>query len=214
MLKYEIIVVTTFAQNCTLLWDDETRDAVLIDAGGDVDKLTAALNEKQLTLTALWLTHGHLDHVGAVGELAEQFNVPIVGPHKGDAFWLDALPMQAQMFQFPKPSVFTPTRWLDEGDTLTLGSYEFEVRFTPGHTPGHVVIYSKDLQLVWVGDVLFHGSIGRTDFPQGDHATLIHSIKTQLFALPDDTQFISGHGEMSTLGYEKQHNPFVSGRFG
>lgn len=214
MLQYQIIQVTPFAQNCTLLWDDTTKDAVLIDAGGDMPTLEAAIREHGVTLTALWLTHGHLDHVGAVGELAQKYSVPIIGPHKDDAFWLDALPMQAQMFQFPAPVAFTPTRWLEVGDSLTLGDYSFEVRYTPGHTPGHVVIYSQDLQLVWVGDVLFHGSIGRTDFPKGDHATLIQSIKEQLFSLPDETQFISGHGEMSTLGHEKQHNPFVSGRFG
>lgn len=214
MLHYQIIVVTPFAQNCTLLWDDETKDAVLIDAGGDIAKLEAAIVEKGLTLTALWLTHGHLDHVGAVGELAEKYDVPIIGPHKADDFWLQALPMQAQMFNFPTPIAFAPTRWLAHGDSLTLGQYEFEVRFTPGHTPGHVIIYSADLNLLWTGDVLFHGSIGRTDFPQGDHATLIQSIHQQVFTLPDDTQFISGHGDMSTLGHEKQHNPFVSGRFG
>lgn len=214
MLKFHIIVVTPFSQNCTLLWDDESHDAVLIDAGGDTAKLVAEIQKKKLNLVALWLTHGHLDHVGSVGELAKKYDIPVIGPHEADDFWLQALPMQAQMFNFPKPTLFKPTKWLAHGDTLSLGKYTFNVRFTPGHTPGHVVIYSKDLKLVWTGDVLFHGSIGRTDFPQGDHATLLRSIQEQLFTLPDDTEFISGHGEMSTLGFEKKHNPFVSGQFG
>lgn len=214
MLKYEIIVVTPFSQNCTLLWDDVSLDAVLIDAGGDIAKLESAIKSKNLKLTQLWLTHGHLDHVGAVAELASKYAVPIVGPHIGDDFWLKALPMQSQMFNFPVTNSFSPTKWLKHGDTLTLAEYEFEVRFTPGHTPGHVIIYSKELNLLWTGDVLFKGSIGRTDFPQGDYDTLINSIHQQVFTYPDETQFICGHGEMSTIGYEKQHNPFLSGKHG
>lgn len=214
MLHYEIFPVTPFEQNCTLLWDDDSRQAVLIDAGGEPERLKKAIADKGLTLVALWLTHGHLDHVGAVGQLAREMAVPVIGPHKAEAFWLDALPMQAQMFRFPTPETIAVSRWLDQGDQLSLGAYLFEVRFTPGHTPGHVVIYSPDLKLVWTGDVLFAGSIGRTDFPMGDHAQLIASIRRELFSLPDDTQFICGHGGMSTLGHEKRTNPFVAGRAG
>lgn len=214
MLKYQIIPVTPFAQNCTLLWDEQSKQAVLIDAGGEIERLREAIASRGLTLTALWLTHGHLDHVGAVGQLASEYNVPVIGPHQADAFWLDALPMQAQMFRFPPPTPVAVTQWLDAGDGLRLGDYQFEVRFTPGHTPGHVVIYSSDLGLVWTGDVLFAGSIGRTDFPMGNHQQLIESIHRELFSLPDDTQFICGHGPMSTIGKEKATNPFVAGRAG
>lgn len=214
MLRYEIYPVTPFAQNCTLLWDEHSKAAVLIDAGGEPERLKTAMAQHGLTLKALWLTHGHLDHVGAVGQLARECGVPVIGPHRADAFWLDALPMQAQMFRFATPEPIVVQQWLDAGDQLQLGEYRFEVRFTPGHTPGHVVIYSPDLQLVWTGDVLFAGSIGRTDFPMGNHAQLIDSIHRELFSLPDQTQFICGHGAMSTIGQEKRTNPFVAGRAG
>jgi len=214
MLKFEVIPVTPFEQNCTLLWDEATRDAVLIDAGGDIPKLTVALNKHQLTLKALWLTHGHLDHVGAVGQLAREYGVPVLGPNEEERFWLDALPMQAKMFRFPTPEPVVVTTWLNAGDTLTLGRYCFEVRYTPGHTPGHVVIYSEDLGLVWTGDVLFAGAVGRTDFPRGDHAQLMDSIRRELFSLPPETRLIAGHGPMSTIGHEMRTNPFVAGRAG
>lgn len=214
MLHYKILPVTAFEQNCTLLWDDESNDAVLIDAGGDTAKLKQLVDKTGVNIIALWLTHGHLDHVGAVGELAQFYNVPVIGPHKEDAFWLDALQQQSAMFGFPKPEKVQVTQWLEGGETLKLGQYNFEVRFTPGHTPGHVVIYSPDLQLVWTGDVLFAGSIGRTDFPKGNHKQLLESIQRELFSLPDHTQFISGHGPMSTIGHEKKNNPFVAGRAG
>lgn len=214
MLQFEIIPVTSFAQNCTLLWDDDSKDAVLIDAGGEVDRLKQAIATRGLNLKALWLTHGHLDHAGAVGALASYYELPVIGPHKEDAFWLQALEQQAQMFGFAVPQAVEVTQWLEGNETLHLGRYSFEVRFAPGHTPGHVVIYSKDLNLVWTGDVLFAGSIGRTDFPKGNHQQLIESIHRELFTLPDDTRFISGHGPMSTIGQEKRTNPFVAGRAG
>ncbi len=214
MLQYQIIPVTPFAQNCTLLWDDDTREAVLIDAGGEVERLKRALQEKNLKLVALWLTHGHLDHVGGVGRLAREHGVPVIGPHPADQFWLDGIEMQAQMFRFAPPEPVQVTRWLDQGDTLTLGAHTFAVRHAPGHTPGSVVIYSAELGLVWTGDVLFVGSIGRTDFPQGDHAQLLASIRGALWSLPDETRFISGHGPMGTIGQEKRTNPFLAGRAG
>ena len=214
MLQFEIIPVTAFAQNCTLLWDDETKDTVLIDAGGEFDRLKQAITTRGLNLKALWLTHGHLDHAGAVGALANHYRVPVIGPHKDDEFWLNMLEQQAQMFGFAAPQAVTVNQWLEGDETLQLGKYSFEVRFAPGHTPGHVVIYSKDLNLVWTGDVLFAGSIGRTDFPKGNHQQLIASIHRELFSLPNDTRFISGHGPMSTIGQEKRTNPFVAGRAG
>ncbi|XID75209.1 MBL fold metallo-hydrolase [Alkanindiges sp. WGS2144] len=214
MLQYQIIPVTPFAQNCTLLWDDDSGAAVLIDAGGEAGRLKQAIDQKGLKLVALWLTHGHLDHAGAVGELAQFYQVPVIGPHKEDAFWLNALEQQSQMFGFPKPQPVVVHQWLEGGETLYLGSYPIEVRFAPGHTPGHVVLYSKDLNLVWTGDVLFAGSIGRTDFPRGNHQQLIESIQRELFSLPDDTRFIAGHGPMSTIGEERRTNPFVAGRAG
>ncbi len=214
MLQFEIITVTPFAQNCTLLWDDDSKDAVLIDAGGEVERLKQAITQRGLNLVALWLTHGHLDHAGAVGELARNYQVPVIGPHKEDEFWLQALEQQAHMFGFAVPQPVKVDQWLAGNETLYLGNYSFEVRFAPGHTPGHVVIYSKDLNMVWTGDVLFAGSIGRTDFPKGNHQQLIDSIQRELFSLPDDTRFISGHGPMSTIGQEKRTNPFVAGRAG
>ncbi len=214
MLHYQIIPVTPFAQNCTLLWDDESKDAVLIDAGGDSGKLKQAVEKAQVKVVAMWLTHGHLDHVGAVGELAQFYNVPVIGPHKEDDFWLEGLQQQSKMFGFPAPQRVEVTQWLEGGEQLQLGKYLFNVRFTPGHTPGHVVIYSKDLGLVWTGDVLFAGSIGRTDFPRGNHQQLIESIHKNLFCLPDETRFIAGHGPMSTIGKEKRTNPFLAGKAG
>lgn len=214
MLHYQVIPVTPFAQNCTLLWDDESRQAVLIDAGGDSAKLKQAVEKAGVKIVALWLTHGHLDHVGAVGELAQFYGVPVIGPHKEDDFWLEALSQQSKMFGFPVPERVEVTQWLEGGEQLQLGNYHFEVRFTPGHTPGHVVIYSKDLGLVWTGDVLFAGSVGRTDFPRGNFEQLMSSIRQQLFSLPEDTRFIAGHGPMSTIGHEKRTNPFVAGRAG
>lgn len=214
MLHYQVIPVTPFAQNCTLLWDDSSKQAVLIDAGGDSARLKQAVEKAGVNIVALWLTHGHLDHVGAVGELAQFYGVPVIGPHKEDDFWLEALSQQSKMFGFPVPERVDVTQWLEGGEQLTLGNYQFEVRFTPVHTPGHVVIYSKDLGLVWTGDVLFAGSIGRTDFPRGNFQQLMDSIHQHLFTLPDDTKFIAGHGPMSTIGQEKRTNPFVAGRAG
>ena len=214
MLKYDILTVTPFEQNCTLLWDDETAEAVLIDAGGEAERLKQAVAARGLTLVGLWLTHGHLDHAGAVGELAAHYQVPVIGPQQADQFWLDALPMQASMMRFPTPQPVNVTRWLEDGDELQLGRYRFRVSHTPGHTPGHVVIYSPELGLVWTGDVLFAGSVGRTDFPLSDTAQLINSIHQKLYTLPDDTRFICGHGPMSSIGREKATNPFVPGQAG
>jgi glyoxylase-like metal-dependent hydrolase (beta-lactamase superfamily II) len=214
-MKYQIIPVTPYQQNCTLLWCEESNKAALVDPGGDSHLIKQAVAQQGVELEKILVTHAHLDHVGAVGELAAELNLPIEGPHKGDQFWIDMLPQQAQMMNFPPVPGFTPGRWLDGGDTVTVGNQTLEVRHCPGHTPGHVIFYHQGSQLALVGDVLFQGSIGRTDFPQGDYDTLINAIRTQLWPLGDEVAFIPGHGPMSTFGQERQTNAFVADtRFG
>lgn len=213
-MKFEIVPVTPFAQNCTVLWCEETRRAAVVDPGGDVERIAAALERHGLTLERILLTHGHLDHVGGTVEMRERYGVPVEGPQEEDRFWLDGLPRQAQMFGFPHTDAFLPDRWLNEGDTVAVGNATLAVIHTPGHTPGHVVFFHAPSRLALVGDVLFAGSIGRTDFPKGDYQTLIASIKQRLFPLGDDVAFIPGHGPMSTFGDERADNPFVSGRAG
>ncbi len=208
-LQFKIVPVTPFEQNCSILWCDESMDAVVVDPGGDLNRIQAAIKEAGVQLKAIWLTHGHIDHVGGTGELAVKENIPIIGPHKDEQFWLDMLPQQSAMFGFPQVQMFTPERWLNEGDTVQIGNQELSVLHCPGHTPGHVVFYNAQAKLVVVGDVLFNGGIGRTDFPKGDQQTLVDAIQQKLFTLPDDTSFIPGHGPMSTIGHEKKTNPFV-----
>lgn len=211
MLQYLTVPVTAFAQNCSIVWCDQTLEAAVIDPGGDLDRLLAEVKRLGLKLTQIWLTHAHIDHAGGTGELARRLGLPIVGPHPGDQFWIDGLPQQSRMFGFPPAEMFTPTRWLHDGDTVTLGQNTLNVRHCPGHTPGHVVFHSPDIQRVFVGDVLFAGSIGRTDFPQGNHEQLIRSIKERLWPMGDDTVFIPGHGPESSLGEERRFNPYVGG---
>ncbi len=211
MLNYLTVPVTPFAQNCSLVWDDQTRQAAVIDPGGDLDRLLDEVNRLGLKLEQIWLTHAHIDHAGGTGELARRLGLPIIGPHPGDQFWIDGLPQQSAMFGFAPAEPFTPTRWLHDGDTVTLGGHTLHVRHCPGHTPGHVVFHSPELKRAFVGDVLFAGSIGRTDFPQGDHDTLIASITQRLWPMGDDTVFIPGHGPESTFGRERRTNPYVGG---
>ena len=211
MLHYRILPVTAFQQNCSLLWCDQTRQAALIDPGGDLEQLRAATEQQGLTLAALWLTHAHIDHAGGAGELAQQLDLPIIGPHRDDQYWIDALPQQSQMFQFPPAQSFTPSRWLSDGDSVTLGRETLQVRHCPGHTPGHVVFHAPQIERCFVGDVLFAGSIGRTDFPGGNHQQLIDSITTRLWPMGDATIFIPGHGPESSFGQERRHNPYVGG---
>ena len=211
MLHYHTIPVTNFQQNASILWCDETQQAAVIDPGGDLNRLLADIKRRGLTLTQILLTHAHIDHAGGAAELAASLNLPIIGPHEADQFWIDGLPEQSRMFGFPPCTTFTPTRWLVDGDTVTVGHSTLTVRHCPGHTPGHVVFYSPEIKRAFVGDVLFAGSIGRTDFPQGDHETLIDSIVTRLWPMGDDTVFVSGHGPESTFGRERKTNPHVRG---
>lgn len=209
MLQYQIIPVTPFQQNCTLFWCDETKQAAVVDPGGDLELIINAIKQQGLTLTKVLLTHAHIDHAGATKALSEHFSVPIEGPHKEDQFWIDLIPEQKDRFGFEKAEFFKTDRWLDQGDKVSIGNTELDVHFCPGHTPGHVVFFHKESKLAQVGDVLFKGSIGRTDFPRGDHATLVKSIRQNLFPLGNDVRFIPGHGPMSTFGEERQSNPFV-----
>lgn len=211
-MPYHVIPVTAFAQNCSLIWCERTGAAALIDPGGEPEVLLAAIAERGLRLEKLLLTHAHLDHVGAAEELAQHCNVPIVGPHEADAFGLAGLPEQARQFGFPAIKAFTPTHWLHDGEQVTVGDIELEVLHCPGHTPGHVVFFDRHAQLAFVGDVLFAGSIGRTDFPRGNHADLIHAIRSKLFPLGDAVRFVPGHGPESTFGRERHSNPYVSDR--
>ncbi len=208
-MELEIIPVTAFEQNCSLLWDAQSREAVVVDPGGDPARIEAAIAEAGVTLSAILVTHAHLDHVGAVADLADRFKVEIIGPQREDQFWIDALPAQAELFGFPPARQFTPDRWLEDGDTFEAAGTNWLVRHCPGHTPGHVVFYSAAERLAFVGDVLFAGSIGRTDFPRGDLNTLLDSIRNKLFPLGDEVRFVPGHGPMSTFGEERRHNPFL-----
>ena len=213
-MRHAIIPVTPFEQNCTVFWCESTRQAAVIDPGGDVERIIEFLEKEKLILAKVLVTHGHIDHAGGVAALVERTGVPVEGPHEDDRFWIDGMAQQSKMFGFPNVASFQPDRWLQDGDKVGFGEIELEVLHCPGHTPGHVVFYYRAGGLVQVGDVLFQGSIGRTDFPKGDHATLIRSIKEKLFALGDDVDFIPGHGPMSNLGEERRYNPFLSGRFG
>lgn len=210
-LHYQIVPVTAFEQNCSIIWCDATQHAAVIDPGGDMSRITSVLEERNLRLEKILLTHAHIDHAGATKELASAYNVDIVGPHKEDKFWIDLLPQQSQMFGFPPAQAFDPDRWLDDGDTVTVGNEILEVLHCPGHTPGHVVFFNRGARLAIVGDVLFQGSIGRTDFPKGDFDTLAQSIRGKLWPLGDDVAFIPGHGPMSDIGHERKTNPFVAG---
>lgn len=209
-MKAKIIPVTPFQQNCTLLWCEETLKAAVVDPGGDLDSILRVANQAGVRLEKILLTHAHIDHAGGAGNLAKQLHLPIEGPHHADQFWLEALPSQSTMFGFPATGPFTPDRWLAQGDTVTFGKVELEVRHCPGHTPGHVIFFHPATRLAIVGDVLFKGSVGRTDFPQGDFDTLIRSIREQLWTLGDDVTFIPGHGPLSTFGDERRSNPFVA----
>ncbi len=208
-MKYLSIPVTNFQQNCSLIWCEKTHKAALIDPGGDAETLIRAINKQNVTLDKILLTHGHLDHVGATRIIADQFDVLVIGPQKEDAIWLDNLPQQAKMFGLPHIDPFSPDQWLTDNDEVKIGNITLKILHCPGHTPGHIIFFDAASNLAFVGDVLFKGSIGRTDFPQGDHASLIKSIKHKLLPLGDNVTFIPGHGPNSTLGHERKTNPHV-----
>ena len=209
-MEYRILPVTAFAQNCTLLWCPETRQAAAVDPGGEIEHIANTAARLGIEIVKILLTHGHIDHAGGAGALAARLQVPIEGPQRSDDYWLRQLPEQGRMFGFPRCDAFVPDRWLEGGDTVGFGNVQLEVLHTPGHTPGHVCFFHRPSKLALVGDVLFAGSIGRTDFPGGDHDTLIRSIRHQLWPLGDDVEFIPGHGPMSTFGEERRSNPFVA----
>lgn len=211
-MHYHIIPVTPFRQNCSLLWCEASRQAALVDPGGDPSRIIEEVTRERVTVTQILLTHAHLDHVGAAAELATHFQIPILGPHTADAGLLKALPLQCQLFGIiPEISPLVPTRWLADGEVIDVGQQRLSVLHCPGHTPGHIILFCEAAHLAWVGDILFQGSIGRTDLPGGDQVALQHSIRQKLWPLGDEITFIPGHGPLSTFGYERRHNPFVQG---
>lgn len=210
-IRAAIVPVTPLQQNCSIVWCTKTHKGAFIDPGGDIDRLLAAVKETGCKIEKILLTHGHADHAGAADELRERLGVPIEGPHIDDKFWIKDIPTSSAKYGFPGGRAFESDRWLVGGDKVTVGNATFDVYHCPGHTPGHVVFHQPDSQVAFVGDVLFQGSIGRTDFPKGDFDQLIGSITTQLWPLGDDTAFVPGHGPMSTFGHERKTNPYVGG---
>jgi len=216
-LKAAVLPVTPFQQNCAFLWDESTMDALIIDPGGDVPRILAAIDQLGVRVTKILLTHGHIDHAGGAAALRDELAAravpnpapPIEGPDRRDAFLLDGLADQAANYGFEGIRNVHPDRWLTEGDTITLGEHRFDILHCPGHTPGHIVFVNHAARFAVLGDVLFQGSIGRTDFPYGDHAALLTAIKTKLLTLPDDFVFLCGHGPGSSIGAERVSNPFL-----
>lgn len=208
-LQIAIFPVTPFRQNCSLLWDEQTREAVWVDVGGEAEWLLAEAAKRDLNLKGVWLTHGHLDHAGGVAKMTAKVPLPVIGPHREDQWLLDGLPEITAGFGFPVSPPVKPSRWLEEGDEVSVGAYRFQVLHTPGHTPGHVVFHCAEAKLLIAGDVLFYESVGRTDFERSSHGSLLHSIRQKLLVLPEDTAVLPGHGRSTTIGHEKRHNPFL-----
>lgn len=205
-----IAPVTPLQQNCTIVWCTATKKAAVIDPGGEAARLLAGLAQQGLTVEKIWITHGHIDHAGAAAAMHEATGAPIEGPHPEDRFLIEELETSGRRYGMTDARSFEPDRWLADGDTVTLGETTWEVFHTPGHTPGHVIFFHRPSRFAQVGDVLFKGSVGRTDFPRGDHAQLIESVRTKLWPLGDDVSFVPGHGPMSTFGAERRTNPYVA----
>lgn len=210
-MRAAIIPVTPLQQNCTLIWCTATMKGAFVDPGGDLPKLRAAVAQTGVTIEKILLTHGHIDHCGEAGTLAKELGVPIEGPHEADRFWIARLEDDGRSYGVAG-RVFEPNRWLDQGDTVTVGNLVLDVYHCPGHTPGHVVFHHGPSKVALVGDVLFQGSIGRTDFPMGNHQQLLDAIVTRLWPLGNDTAFVPGHGPMSSFAQERANNPYVCDR--
>jgi hydroxyacylglutathione hydrolase len=208
-LKAAIVRVTPFEQNCTLIWDEATKVGAVVDPGGDLDRIEKGLRDTGVTVEKILLTHGHIDHAGGAADLRDRLGVKIEGPHRNDSLLLDALEKQGEMYGIPGVRNVTPDRWLEEGDTVTVAGHTFAIFHCPGHSPGSVVYFNQAQRFALVGDVIFQGSIGRTDFPYGDHEALISSIKEKLLPLGDDVTFVCGHGPPSQFGRERRTNPFL-----
>lgn len=208
-LRAAIVPVTPFQQNCTLIWDATTATGAVVDPGGDLDVIEDAIRQTGITIEKILLTHGHIDHAGGADELRARLGVAIEGPHRADIILLDALEKQGKLYSIAGARNVTPDRWLEEGDVVTVAGHAFEIYHCPGHSPGSVVYFNRAHKLALVGDVLFSGSIGRTDFPYGDHEALINAIKTKLFPLGDDVAFICGHGPPGQIGTERENNPYL-----
>ncbi|HZU50928.1 MAG TPA: MBL fold metallo-hydrolase [Sphingomicrobium sp.] len=208
-LRAAIIPVTPLQQNCTLLWCTATMAGAFVDPGGDLPRLKAAAAKAQVRIDKILLTHGHIDHCGSAGLLAQELGVPVEGPHEDDRYWIDRLAQDGSKYGIPG-APFEPSRWLDDNDQVRVGELIFNVRHCPGHTPGHVVFHHPESKLAFVGDVLFRGAVGRWDFPHGNQEQLIRSITRCLWPMGDETAFVPGHGPMSTFGHERQTNPFVA----
>lgn len=209
-MKYTSVPVTPYQQNCSIIVCEKTNKAAIVDPGGDIALILQTKDMLGADVEKILITHAHIDHAGATAELASQLGVPIEGPHPDDQFLIDMIEKQGAQLGIENARPFTPDRWLGDGDQVQVGDTTLDVVHCPGHTPGHVIFHEPQSQLALVGDVLFNGSIGRTDFPRGNHADLISSIRDKLWPLGDDVKFISGHGPMSTFGVERQHNPFVA----
>lgn len=212
-MQATIIPVTPYRQNCSVLWCDETMKGAVVDPGGDLPMIMAAIEDNDVTVEKLLITHGHLDHAGGTADLKDRLGVPIEGPHVDDTFWIDRLPEDCAQSGF-SGRAFVSDRWLENGEQVTVGNLTLDVYHCPGHTPGHVVFHEPVGNVAFVGDVLFQGSIGRTDFPRGNHDDLINAIRGRLWPLGDDVRFVPGHGPMSTFGHERATNPFVADGIG
>ncbi|MDJ0739855.1 MAG: MBL fold metallo-hydrolase [Gammaproteobacteria bacterium] len=213
-MNVSIIPVTAFEQNSSLLCCEASGRAAIVDPGGDPERILGAAEDEGVAIEKILLTHGHFDHAGAAARMARDLGVPIEGPHRDDRFLLDSLPEWCAQFGFPPGDVVRPDRWLAQGDEVRFGEQVMAVHHCPGHTPGHVIFHHPAMRLAIVGDVIFRGSIGRTDFPRGDHETLLESIRSRIWTLGDDVTLLPGHGPTTTVGEERAHNPFVGGAFG